>query len=284
MPIIEATVDWERVVQTELRAWLDANWDPELSVADWWLRIAAAGWNGAHFPPAHGGRGLPPRSTKVIRQEFARFGAIGPPSGLGMLMAAPTIVAHGTDDQIRRLVPPILDGSVAWCQLFSEPGSGSDLAGLTTRAERDGDHWVIFGQKVWSSQARESDFGMLLARTDFDVPKHAGISWFAFRLDKPGVDIRPLREMTGRSLFNEVFLDSAACPDADLIGGAGNGWAVAQTTLRFERIGIGAGGDGGTGWPPPGAKGGVLNEPNAGRGCLGSEVLANDVRLAGGAP
>ena len=146
---------------------------------------------------------------------------------------------------------------MAWCQLFSEPGAGSDLAGLTTRAVRDGDRWVITGQKVWSSMARESDYGMLLARTDFSVPKHAGISWFAFPLDQPGVTIRPLREMTGEAVFNEVFLDGAICDDADLIGGEDNGWAVTQTTLFFERTGIGAGGNH-AGFPDPGPKGGVL--------------------------
>jgi alkylation response protein AidB-like acyl-CoA dehydrogenase len=146
---------------------------------------------------------------------------------------------------------------VAWCQLFSEPGAGSDLAGLSTRAVRDGEKWVITGQKVWSSMARESDYGMLLARTDPDVPKHAGISWFAFPLDQPGVTIRPLREMTGEAIFNEVFLDGAICDHADLIGGPGNGWAVTQTTLFFERTGIGAGG-GHAGFPSPGPKGGAL--------------------------
>jgi len=146
---------------------------------------------------------------------------------------------------------------VAWCQLFSEPGAGSDLAGLTTRAERDGDRWIISGQKVWSSQAREADYGMLLARTSLDVPKHAGISWFAFPLDQPGVEIRPLREMTGEAVFNEVFLDEAVCDAANLIGGEGNGWAVTQTTLWFERTGIGAGGAH-AGFPDPGPKGGML--------------------------
>jgi alkylation response protein AidB-like acyl-CoA dehydrogenase len=120
---------------------------------------------------------------------------------------------------------------VNWCQLFSEPGAGSDLAGLTTRAERDGDRFVINGQKVWSSMARDSDYGMLLARTDFSVPKHHGISWFALPLDQPGVTIRPLREMTGAAVFSEVFFDDAVRDAADLIGGAGNGWAVTQTTL-----------------------------------------------------
>lgn len=201
-----------------------------------------------------------------------------PPGGLGLLMAAPTILTHGTPAQIARFVPPMLDGRVAWCQLFSEPGAGSDLAGLRTRAVRDGDRWIITGQKVWSSMAREADYGMLLARTAIDRPKHAGISWFAFRLDQPGVDIRPLREATGHAIFNEVFLDAAVVDDADLIGGEGNGWAVTQTTLLFERTGIGAGG-GLAGFPYPGRKSGLLDH-TAGEAALmtapagGATVLA----------
>ena len=152
-------------------------------------------------------------------------------------MAAPTILAQGNADQIDRHVTPILDGQLGWAQLFSEPGAGSDLAGLTTRAERDGDRWIITGQKVWSSHARRCDYGMLLARTSFDVPKHKGISWFAFKLDQPGVTVRPLREMTGDDIFNEIFIDEAVVDDADLIGGEGNGWMVTQTTLHFERTG-----------------------------------------------
>ena len=241
----------------EVTEWLDATWDPDLSVEAWWKTVAAAGWTAPHFPTEHGGRGLSPRSQRVVRAAFNDFGALRPPGGLGLLMAAPTILAQGTPEQIDRFVPPMLDGSVAWCQLFSEPGAGSDLAGLTTRATRDGDRWVINGQKVWSSQARQSDYGMLLARTDFDVPKHKGISWFAFALDQPGVTIRPLREMTGDDIFNEVFLDDAVVDDADLIGGVGNGWAVTQTTLHFERTGIGAAGSH-AGFPEPGPKGGIL--------------------------
>jgi alkylation response protein AidB-like acyl-CoA dehydrogenase len=193
----------------------------------------------------------------VVRKCFAEHGALRPPGGLGLLMAAPTILNMGTPAQIARHVPPILRGELGWAQLFSEPGAGSDLAGLTTRAERDGDRWIISGQKVWSSQARRCDYGMLLARTDFDVPKHKGISWFAFPLDQPGVTIRPLREMTGDDIFNEIFLDEAEVDDADLIGGVGNGWLVTQTTLHFERTGIGAGG-GMAGFPFPGPKGGML--------------------------
>ena len=244
-------------VRAEVRAWLAENWDPNLTVEDWWRIVAKAGWTAPHFTPTQGGRGLHPTAINTVRSVFAECGALLPPGGLGLLMAAPTILAHGTPDQIGRHVPPVLDGRLNWCQLFSEPGAGSDLAGLTTRAERDGDRWVINGQKVWSSMAMQCDYGMLLARTDFSVPKHAGISWFAFSLDQPGVTIRPLREMTGEAVFNEVFFDDAVCDATDLIGGEGNGWAVTQTTLFFERSGIGAGGSH-AGFPPPGPKGGIV--------------------------
>jgi alkylation response protein AidB-like acyl-CoA dehydrogenase len=241
----------------EVTGWLDANWDPDLTVDAWWKAVAAAGWTAPHLPVEQGGRGLGRRAQVVVRAAFVSFGALRPPGGLGLLMAAPTILAQGSPEQCARLVPPILEGQVNWCQLFSEPGAGSDLAGLTTRATRDGDRWVINGQKVWSSMAMQSDYGMLLARTDLDAPKHQGISWFAFPLDQPGVTIRPLREMTGHAVFNEVFLDDAVCDERDLIGGAGNGWAVTQTTLHFERTGIGAGGVH-AGFPEPGPKGGML--------------------------
>jgi alkylation response protein AidB-like acyl-CoA dehydrogenase len=244
-------------LEGEVRAWLEEHWDPDLSVDEWWRIVAEAGWTAPHFTREQGGRGLHRNAGNTVRATFAKFGALRPPGGLGLLMAAPTILTHGTPDQIARLVPPVLEGRLNWCQLFSEPGAGSDLAGLTTRAERDGDRWIINGQKVWSSMARVSDYGMLLARTDFSVPKHAGISWFAFKLDQPGVTIRPLREMTGDAVFNEVFLDDAVCDDEDLIGGAGEGWAVTQTTLHFERSGIGAGGSH-AGFPVPGPKGGAL--------------------------
>jgi len=205
----------------------------------------------AGFPPVIvAGRGLSGGRATVRGDISSQFLS-------GLLMAAPVILTHGTPEQVERHVRPILDGRLAWCQLFSEPGAGSDLAGLTTRAERDGDRWRITGQKVWSSYAAQADWGMLVARTDFDVPKHAGLSWFAFRLDQPGVTVRPLREATGHALFNEVFFDGAIAEDDDLVGGAGNGWAVTQTTLMFERAGIGAGGAM-AGWPPGGPKGGFL--------------------------
>jgi len=159
------------------------------------------------------------------------------------LLAAPTIAVHGTQEQIERYVLPIVTGQHAWCQLFSEPGAGSDLAGLGTRAIKDGEEWVVNGQKVWTSGGQIADMGMLIARTDADVPKHQGITWFAMDMHQPSaVDVRPLREMTGRALFNEVFLSDARVGDDAIIGGTNNGWAVANTTLMFERAGLGAGG------------------------------------------
>jgi alkylation response protein AidB-like acyl-CoA dehydrogenase len=244
-------------LRDEVEAWLADHWDPDLPVEEWWRLVARAGWTAPHLPVEQGGRGLHRGDAASVRRAFAELGALRPPGGLGLLMAAPTILMHGDADQIARHVPPILEGALNWCQLFSEPGAGSDLAGLTTRAERDGERWIVNGQKVWSSMARDADYGMLLARTDFSVPKHAGISWFALARDQPGVTIRPLREMTGEAVFNEVFLDDAVCLAADLIGGAGNGWAVTQSTLFFERSGIGAGGSH-AGFPVPGPKGGVL--------------------------
>ena len=244
-------------LRDEVHAWLEQNWDPELTVDEWWRSVAKAGWTAPHLTPEQGGRDMHRTAINTVRLVFSEFGALRPPGGLGLLMAGPTILAHGTPDQIARHLPPILEGRFNWCQLFSEPGAGSDLAGLTTRAERDGDRWIINGQKVWSSMAMACDYGMLLARTDFDVPKHAGISWFAFALDQPGVTIRPLKQMNGDSEFNEVFFDNAVVDADDLIGGEGNGWAVTQTTLFFERTGIGAAGSH-AGWPVPGPKGGFL--------------------------
>jgi alkylation response protein AidB-like acyl-CoA dehydrogenase len=178
----------------------------------------------------------------LISREITKFGALGAPAGLGLLLAAPTIATHGTQEQIDLYVRDIVTGRKAWCQLFSEPQAGSDLAGLQTKAVRDGDEWIVNGQKVWTSGGQYADLGMLLARTDPNVPKHVGISYFAFEMLQDGVDVRPLKEMTGHALFNEVFLTDARVADSALIGGLNQGWAAANTTLMNERAGLGSGG------------------------------------------
>jgi alkylation response protein AidB-like acyl-CoA dehydrogenase len=229
-------------VRIEVRAWLDDNWDPDLTVAEWWQRLADSGWAMPTWPEEFSGRGLARPEANAISAEIGEAGALGPPGGLGVMLAGPTILAHGSDQQKQRFLPTIANGQEAWCQLFSEPGAGSDLAGLQTRAVRDGDEWIVTGQKVWTSGGQHADLGMLIARTDPDAPKHKGISYFGIPMHQPGVDVRPLIEMTGRALFNEVFLDDARVADAALIGGLGQGWAVANTTLMNERASLGGGG------------------------------------------
>ncbi|MEZ5234928.1 MAG: acyl-CoA dehydrogenase family protein [Acidimicrobiales bacterium] len=160
---------------------------------------------------------------------------VGVAAGVGMSLAAPTILTHGSDDVKSRFLRATLTGEYKWCQLFSEPGSGSDLAGLTTKAELDGDEWVITGQKVWNSGAHKAAYGILLARTNWDVPKHKGISFFAIDMRQPGIEVRPLRQANGYSTFNEVFLDEARVPAANIVGDRDNGWAIALTTLMHER-------------------------------------------------
>ena len=219
-------------------AWLDENWEPGLTVAEWWRRLAEARLAHPMLPAPWGRDWSRAEATELARAMVERK-ALGPPSGLGMMLAAPTIIAHASDELQQRLLPSILDGQHGWCQLFSEPGAGSDLAGLQTRAERDGDEWVITGQKVWTSLGQWADFGILIARSDPDAPKHRGITYFAFPMLQDGVEVRPLREMTGRALFNEVFIDEARVPHANVIGEVGDGWRVANTTLMVERSGIG---------------------------------------------
>ncbi len=225
-------------LRSELDAWLADNWDPGISVREWWGRLAAARLSNPTLPEPFG-RGWGRGETRVLVEAIRAAGAIGSPAGLGMLLAAPTILEHGTPDQIERFVPAILNGTDAWCQLFSEPGAGSDLAGLQTKAVRDGDEWIVTGQKVWTSEGSHADLGMLVARTDPESPKHRGLTWFAFDMAQDGVEVRPLREMTGRSLFNEVFIDGARVPHANVIGELNDGWRVTNTTLVVERAGIG---------------------------------------------
>ena len=194
-----------------------------------------------HFPIGYGGLGLSPGVQGVISTMLQRAGAPTDvrrnPIGLGM--GAPTVVTHGSDAQKRRYLRPLFTGEEVWCQLFSEPGAGSDVADLATKAERDGDEWVVNGQKVWTSYAHVARWGMLVARTDPDVPKHRGLSYFVVDMLAPGVDVRPLRQMTGDAEFNEVYFTNARIPDAERLGEVGSGWHVALTTLMNERVFIG---------------------------------------------
>jgi alkylation response protein AidB-like acyl-CoA dehydrogenase len=242
----------------ELRSWLSDNWDPDLSVAQWWERLGTAGWAAPGLPTGAYGRGVARAVAVQIAQEIAAHGALGAPEGLGLLLAAPTIADHGTPEQVDAYVRDIVTGQKAWCQLFSEPGAGSDLAGLTTKAELDGEEWIVNGQKVWTSSGQWADLGMLIARTNPDAPKHQGISYFALDMHQPGVEVRPLREMTGHAMFNETFFTDARVADAALIGGRNNGWAVANTTLGYERAGLGAGGSTRGGSVVPGTVAGNL--------------------------
>jgi alkylation response protein AidB-like acyl-CoA dehydrogenase len=227
----------------DFTVWLKENWDPDLTVEEWWRRLGLSGWASPGLPTNAYGKGLNRNDAVACQNALAEFGALGAPGGLGLLLAAPTIAAHGTQEQIDLYVRDIVTGQKAWCQLFSEPGAGSDLAGLQTRGVKDGDEWVFTGQKVWTSGGQIADLGMLIARTDPDVPKHNGITYFALDMHQPAkVEIRPLVEMTGHAMFNEVFLEEAIAPDSARIGDLNNGWAVANTTLMNERAGLGSGG------------------------------------------
>jgi alkylation response protein AidB-like acyl-CoA dehydrogenase len=197
-----------------------------------------------HFPEGQGGLGLPPVVQREVDARLHGAGAkpVGPRHFFGLAMAGPTIVTNGDDAVRDRLLRRAFTGEDAWCQLFSEPGAGSDLAGLATRAVRDGDEWVISGQKVWNTLANIADRGMLVARTDPEAPKHKGLTYFALDMHAPGVEVRPLRQITGEAEFNEVYLTEVRVPDADRIGDVGDGWRVSMTTLMNERTSIGGGG------------------------------------------
>ncbi len=204
-----------------------------------------------HFPEGYGGLGLKPVFQRQVDARIYGAGAPGPGARhfFGLTMAGPTIVTNGSDELRDRLLPRAFTGEDAWCQLFSEPGAGSDLAGLATRAVRDGDEWIVNGQKVWNTLAHIADRGMLVARTDPEAPKHKGLTYFALDMHAPGVEVRPLRQITGEAEFNEVYLTDVRIPDADRIGDTGEGWRVSMTTLSNERTTIGGGG----GAPPRGS-------------------------------
>lgn len=222
-------------VREEVRTWLRENWDPERPLAEWRSLLADSGWGCPTWPAEWYGRGLEPDQASIVAEEFEGVGAVGAAVGSGMSLAAPTILQHGSDELKTRLLRAIVTGENKWCQLFSEPGSGSDLAGLTTRAVRDGDEWIVNGQKVWTTGAQRAGYGMLLARTDWEVPKHQGITYFALPMHQTGVEVRPLRQMNEHASFNEVFLTDARVEHRDIIGDVNNGWPVALTTLSHER-------------------------------------------------
>ncbi len=243
----------EAAFRTEARAFLDAHApDPaELYGEDplaasnvdahraWQRTLYEHGWAGLTWPKAYGGRGLGPIEQIIWNQELARK-EVGLSMFMpGLAMAGPTLIAHGTEEQKQRYLEPLLRGDELWCQLFSEPGAGSDLAGLACRAERDGDEWVIQGQKTWSSGAEDSQFGILLCRTDPTVPKHEGITYFLLPMDAPGVEVRPIRQMNDSTHFADTFLNEVRIPDACRLGPVGGGWSCAMTTLLNERMGMG---------------------------------------------
>ncbi|MBI4259130.1 MAG: acyl-CoA dehydrogenase [Actinobacteria bacterium] len=245
----------EAAFREQLRAWLDENIPPgwgepghrepeELHervafYKDWSGRLYEAGFVGITWPEDYGGRSGPLTHQVIALEEFARSGAPEHMNVIGLGMAGPTILAHGTDEQKATYLKPILTAEHVWCQGFSEPGAGSDLAALSTRAERDGDHYVVTGQKVWSSFAHIADYCILLTRTDPSGRKHEGMTYLILDMNAPGVEVRPLRQITGDSEFNEIFLDGVRVPVENVLGAEGNGWAVAITTLMNERASLG---------------------------------------------
>ncbi len=235
--------------RTEIRAWLEEHlpdgwFDDDFELTreerarfndEWTEKLYGGGWICASWPTEYGGKGLSTMEAVVLNEEFARAGAPLRADFFGDTLVGPTILQWGSEEQKKEYLPKILSGQIAWCQGFSEPEAGSDLAGLKTRAELDGDEWVISGQKVWTTQAGFADYIFLLARTDPDAPKHAGISYLLVPMKQPGVEARPITQVDGSAEFYEVFFDNARCPKDNVVGGVNNGWKVAMTTLGFER-------------------------------------------------
>ena len=259
---VDASTSSDDVVAA-VRAWIDANIPDAWRAAarrggeaeirsvrsrdeyeEWYPAFGRSGLAVATWPVEYGGLGVDPETARLLDRELAPFN-LGRLNPLGLNLCAPALFAHGTEEQRLRFLPPIVTNDERWCQLFSEPGSGSDLASLATRAERDGDDWTITGQKVWTTWAHHSDWAVLLARTDPTVPKRKGITYFLLHLHQPGVDVRPLRHITGEVDFNEVFLDGAVVPDSQRIGGIDDGWRVAGATLSSERQMVAGAGSGG---------------------------------------
>jgi alkylation response protein AidB-like acyl-CoA dehydrogenase len=235
----------EQAFAAEIRDWLAEHLDapPRFESLDeevawgreWQARLAADRWVGIHWPAEYGGRGASPIEVAIYNMEYARARAPQPVNRVGVNNVGPTLLAFGTDEQKSRWLPSILDASDLWCQMFSEPGAGSDLAALATRATPVDDGWLLSGQKVWTSYAQWSRWGICLARTDPEAPKHAGISYLVVDMEADGIEVRPLVQLTGEAEFNEVFLDEVFVPESQLVGGLHQGWSVASTTLSHER-------------------------------------------------
>jgi alkylation response protein AidB-like acyl-CoA dehydrogenase len=235
----------EETFRDELREWLADNHPGEEPTGDeaafqfrrdWQRKLGQAGWAGVSWPQEYGGRGATLIEQALFNEEVVRLKLPSVANVLGIAMGGPTVIAHGTEEQKQRYLPPILSAEEIWCQGFSEPDSGSDLASLKTRAVRDGDQWVVTGQKVWTTFARHAKWCMLVARTDPEAPKHKGLTYFLMDMEQDAVQVRPLRQITGEAEFNELFIEEARIPQENIVGGEGNGWAVAITTLMHERF------------------------------------------------
>ena len=265
----------------EARAWFAANWNPDLTLGEWWDRLVSSGWGFPAFPSEWFGRGLSTDGARAVDRVRRDVAAAAPPNRIGAKAIAPLFLEYGTDDQRRRYLPDTLTDRAVWCELFSEPGAGSDLAGLGARAFESGSEWVVRGQKVWSSGADFARWGLLLARTDPDVPKQRGLTCFVIEMDQPGVDVRPLVTMTGEAEFNEVFMDDARVDS--VLGAPGDGWLIVKAALAHERRAMGTGGLGDNSRRPDLAQraGEVAEHERAGRrrGGLssGSEELLRDL-------
>jgi alkylation response protein AidB-like acyl-CoA dehydrogenase len=251
----------EAAFRTEARQWIDANaprqYETELSKSSlgriklkhddivtigkaWQKRKADARWVCLHWPKQYGGRGATPVERVIWQQEEGIYGKLSSPFQIGEGMCGPTVMAYGSEADKRRYLPKIASGEEIWCQLFSEPAGGSDVAGLRTRAEPDGDDWVINGQKIWTSGAHYSDYGILITRTDPNVPKHKGLTMFYIDMKSPGVEVKPIKQANGMQEFNEVFFTDLRVPDSQRLGAVGDGWNVSLTTLMNERMSIGS--------------------------------------------
>lgn len=247
-------MNWtENEVRQEVRRWLEENWNPNARLTEWRANLVNSGWGMPSWPTRWFGKDLPNRLLAIVQEEFARVNAVGVARTGIRLLAAETLLAHGNDEQRGRFLRKILTGEEIWCQLFSEPGSGSDLAGVTTRAEQRGQAWIVNGQKVWTTSAHHADFGLLLARSNWDVPKHQGMTYFVVDMKQEGVEVRPLKQMNGHGSFNQVFFTDARIPLNNRIDEEGNGWRVAMTTLMYERRAANALAGNDTSQPPEGA-------------------------------